>query len=144
MIVDYRDQHIAEDEFSPELEDSGARRVFETGAQRDRGTLKPRPDLISPYFLLRLGMHMAKGAEKYEARNWEKGMPVSVFIESLERHLLACKTGERGEDHLSAIGFNLQAIVHFEELAKRGDEVALSMLDEYASKNLADELRSRK
>lgn len=129
------------EDYVSELEDSGQRRVFETGAQRDRGELKPRPDLISPHFLNRVGWHMAKGAEKYSERNWEKGMPVSVFVESLHRHLMKYMMGERNEDHLAAIGFNLQAIIHFEERAKRGDPVALEMLDAYASKILAEDLR---
>lgn len=120
-----------------DLKDSGQRRTFETGAQRDRGELKPRPDLISAYALERVGWHMAKGAAKYSARNWEKGMPVSVFTESLYRHLMAFMQGKLDEDHLAAIIFNAQAIIHFEELAKLGDQNALMMLDEFASAELA-------
>ncbi len=115
------------------IKDSGERREFETGAQRDRAAGKARPDLISAYALWRLGVHMGKGAEKYEDRNWEKGMPVSEFLASVERHILQYKMGDREEDHLAAIMFGIQAIIHFEELAKRGDETALQMLDQYAS-----------
>lgn len=124
------------------MRDSGERRTFETGAQRDRGALKPRPDLISPYALERLGMLLARGAEKYEARNWERGMPVSVFAESLFRHLMQYMQGDRTEDHLAAIMFNAQGIIHFEELAKRGDETACQMLDAYASQGLLQELKA--
>jgi hypothetical protein len=37
------------------IKDSGERRQYSTGAQRDRGDLKPRPDLIHPYFTMRFG-----------------------------------------------------------------------------------------
>lgn len=89
------------------INDSGERRTFEGGAQRDRGTLKPRPDLIHPYFLMRLGMHLARGAIKYDAWNWAKGMPVSEFMASASRHMTQFMCGENSEDHLAAIAFNV-------------------------------------
>jgi hypothetical protein len=36
------------------VKDSGDRRTFATGSVRDRGDLKPRPDLISPFALMRI------------------------------------------------------------------------------------------
>lgn len=98
-----------------DIKDSGQRRTFSTGAQRDRGDLKPRPDLISPFAQDRVGMHMAKGAIKYQSRNWELGMPLSEFWASLFRHVVAYGQGKRDEDHLAAIIFNAQAMIHFEE-----------------------------
>lgn len=89
------------------IKDSGERREFSTGAVRDRGELKPRPDLIHPYFLFRLGMHLARGAKKYSAWNWSKGMPVSEFFASANRHLVQAMTGDESEDHLSAVAFNV-------------------------------------
>ena len=41
-----------------ELHDSGERREFASGAVRDRGGRKPRPDLISPHAQMREGMIM--------------------------------------------------------------------------------------
>lgn len=99
-----------------ELKDSGARRVFDTGAQRDRGEQKTRPDLISPFFLDRVGMVCAKGAEKYAPRNWEKGMPLSEFLASAERHLMQFKMGLTDEDHIGQCAWNLMCIIHFQEL----------------------------
>ena len=101
------------------IRDSGERREFETGAVRDVQVSKPRPDLISPYALWRIGVHLAKGAEKYGPRNWEKGMPFSVFVASLCRHLVQYMMKDRVEDHLAAICFNVMAIMHFEETGRK-------------------------
>ena len=37
---------------------------------------------------------LTKGIEKYEERNWEKGMPWNWVIASLKRHLHAFEKGE--------------------------------------------------
>jgi hypothetical protein len=102
------------------MHDSGKRQAFDTGAVRDTAEDKPRPALVSPFFTERLAMWSALGAKKYDDRNWEKGMPFSRVMDSLERHILAYKQGDRSEDHLAAIGWNAQAIVHYEEMIARG------------------------
>ncbi len=105
---------------SDKLEDSGERQKFGTGAVRDIAGNKPRPDLISPYFSMRVGAHLEKGATKYAERNWEKGMPISRCIASLERHIMEYKMGLTNEDHLAAIGCNIMFIIHYEEMISRG------------------------
>lgn len=122
------------------LKDSGERRGFDTGSVRDTDTDKPRYDLIPPEALLRLALLYTRGAKKYDARNWEKGQPVSVLMASLMRHLEAYRLGERTEDHMAAVAWNAFAIMTFEERARKGDETALRMLDEYAAAGLKDEL----
>ena len=103
------------------IKDSGHRREFSSGATRDRDVTKPRPDLISPFAEERLGDWLRMGAEKYSARNWEKGMPASECLASLCRHVVAVKQGrDDGEDHLAAIMFNAMAIIHFESMVARG------------------------
>jgi hypothetical protein len=97
------------------MKDSGQRREFETGAVRDRGDFKPRPDLISPHANTREGAWLGKGAIKYTPRNWEKGMPISECVASLCRHLEAYKLGLKDEDHMAAIRTNAGFILHFEE-----------------------------
>lgn len=97
------------------LKDSGQRRTFTTGAVRDRGELKPRPDLISPHAMLREGMIFALGAQKYAIRNWEMGMPISECLASAQRHIEQYKRGDTDEDHLAQARWNLGAIIHFEE-----------------------------
>jgi len=100
--------------------DSGARQVFETGAQRDIEDGKTQPGLISPLFLKRLGDHLAAGAQKYNQRNWEKGMDFDRIWRSTNRHLLQWVLGDRVEDHLAAAAFGLMELIHFEEMIKRG------------------------
>jgi len=93
---------------------------FSTGAVRDIGTGKGRPDLISPIFLRRLALIMEKGATKYGERNWEKGMPVSRFIGAALRHLNQFLEGFRDEDHLAQAGFNVMGALHTLVLVERG------------------------
>ena len=102
------------------LQDSGSRRQFKSGAVRDRGTLKPRPDLISPHAMLREGIIFALGAEKYELRNWELGLPISECLASAQRHIEQFKRGDTDEDHLAQARWNLGAMIHFEEEIKAG------------------------
>ena len=100
--------------------DSGERKVFETGAQRDTQEGKYRPELISPVFVRRLGNWLALGAAKYEARNWEKGLPMDRSMGSLLRHLNQYREGERDEDHLAAAACNLMFLIHTGEMIERG------------------------
>ena len=100
--------------------DSGERRKFNTGAQRDVVDGKGRYDLISPIMIERLAKLLQRGAEKYNDRNWEKGMPLSVYLDSGMRHLFKFLEGHRDEDHLIAAIWNLQALLHIEEMVKRG------------------------
>jgi nucleoside 2-deoxyribosyltransferase len=102
------------------MQDSGERRQFETGAVRDRGGHKPRPDLISPHANLREGEWLRQGAEKYTVDNWCKGMPIRECVASLARHLEAYKLGLQDEDHMAAIRTNAGFILHYEEEIKAG------------------------
>jgi hypothetical protein len=102
------------------MHDSGKRQQFQTGAVRDTADGKARPDLISPYAQMREGEWMRKGAEKYAERNWEKGIPISRCIASMERHLLAYKMGLTDEDHMAAVRTNASFILHNEEMIRRG------------------------
>lgn len=101
------------------VKDSGERQQFNTGAQRDIQVGKGRFDLISPIMLRRLAVLMEKGSLKYGARNWEKGMPTSRFLDSASRHINNYREGLRDEDHVIQAIFNLMAIVHQEELIQR-------------------------
>lgn len=97
-----------------EVKDSGQRQEFATGSRRDTNEGKPRYDLLPVPALKRWAEHMAKGAKKYGERNWEKGQPITRYEESLLRHAYAYLSGERTEDHLSAILFNAAGIMHHE------------------------------
>lgn len=102
------------------MHDSGLRQEFTTGAVRDTAEDKSRPDLISPFAEERLGCWLREGAKKYTEYNWAKGIPMSRCLASLCRHVMKFKQGLNDEDHLSAIMFNAMAIIHYQEMIKRG------------------------
>jgi len=102
-----------------EIKDSGKREKFETGSQRDIRTGKGRFDLISPFALKRLAKWYELGSQKYGDRNWEKGQPLSRFLDSALRHLNDYHQGLEDEDHLMAAAWNIFAIVHGEEMITR-------------------------
>lgn len=111
-----------------ETKDSGSRRRFDTGSQRDMGKGKGRYDLISPLALRRIAELLERGANKYEARNWEKGQPQSVFMDAALRHLFKYLEGMRDEDHLAAAAWNVMAMIHQEVRDGRGG-LAKGLLD---------------
>ncbi len=98
-----------------QLKDSGEREKFDTGAVRDIRTGKGRYDLITPIAMRRLAAVYERGAGKYEARNWEKGIPMSRCLDSALRHIYNYLEGQRDEDHLAQAAWNLFAAIHFEE-----------------------------
>lgn len=100
------------------MKDSGQRENFKTGAKRDVALDKPRPDLISPFFMMRVGNWLAQGAIKYGERNWEKGIPQARCLESMQRHIQQYMLGDESEDHLAAIGCNIVFMIHNDEMIK--------------------------
>src|SRR5690242_17631944 len=98
-----------------EVKDSGKRQEFQTGSVRDTRDGKGRYDLICPIALKRLAVHLENGARKYGERNWEKGQPVSRYLDSAIRHLYRFLDGYRDEDHLSAAVWNVMAAIHTEQ-----------------------------
>jgi hypothetical protein len=96
--------------------------VFATGAQRDTSDGKSRIDLIDPVLLERVGHHLAKGAKHYGEHNWQRGIPTDRYLESLCRHVNAYRMGNRDEDHLSAIVFNVMGIMRNEAYAAYNNE----------------------
>lgn len=103
-----------------DLKDSGHRREFDTGAQRDRAEGKGRYDLLQVLALPRIARILEKGAKKYEARNWERGMPLSVYLDSALRHLCQYIEGLQDEDHLGQAAWNLLSAMQTEEMCARG------------------------
>jgi hypothetical protein len=106
------------------VKDSGAREDFGTGARRDTQDGKPRPALIPPEPMRRLGMHYANGAKKYGEGNWTKGIPMSRTFESLYRHVLDFQSGDKSEDHLAAIAWNAFALMWYEERMPEMNDLA--------------------
>lgn len=100
--------------------DSGKRRIMKTGSQRDSREGKGRFDLVPFYPYMRLAQLYERGAVKYEARNWEKGQPLSVYLDSAERHLVEFKSGMRDEDHGIAVCWNMFGLIWTEEMIRVG------------------------
>lgn len=131
-----------------QLDDSGYRREFPTGAVRDIKEGKGRCDLMPldiigkwmdnrvlidihdfiitgddkylfnaleyeiapvniPKYTLELSKHFEQGAIKYGVRNWEKGIPLSSYIDSAVRHYLKYLDGQEDENHFIAFVWNI-------------------------------------
>jgi len=103
-----------------EVKDSGVRQDFSTGSVRDTREGKGRFDLIPPTALRRLAQHYENGSRKYGDRNWERGQPLSRYLDSALRHINEWREGWRDEDHLTAAVWNLVCLIHTEEMVERG------------------------
>ena len=102
------------------LKDSGKRQKFETGALRDTEEGKGRYDLLPARAIELLAKHFEAGANKYSARNWEKGMPLSRYIDSALRHLFKALEGQKDEPHLVAALWNIACLIDTQERIKEG------------------------
>lgn len=89
------------------LKDSGDRKVFDSGANRDMSLNKGRFDFLPPATIRALAIHFEKGCMKYGERNWEKGIPVASYIDSAMRHILQFEDGYDDENHLIASLWNI-------------------------------------
>lgn len=96
---------------------------FAGGGVREAAGDRPRFELLVPedvpyedQILTRFARHMAAGATKYQSRNWEKFSDKEAYeraVSSAFRHLMQWMTGvEDGEDHASAILFNVMCAEH--------------------------------
>jgi hypothetical protein len=93
--------------FNSVKDDGGEKKASVTGGLREVASGKGRFDLVPPYPIQRLAKHYENGAVKYGDRNWEKGLELGRFIDSAERHMSQFKDGDRTEDHLAAILWNI-------------------------------------
>ena len=101
------------------LKDSGTRQTYDSGMVREPESGKPRFDLCVPLnlpfdeqMLTRFAMQMAKGADKYDPRNWEQAHTqdeLDRYRSSAFRHFMQWFNGEDDEDHAAAVYFNLMA-----------------------------------
>ncbi|MEI6821035.1 MAG: dATP/dGTP diphosphohydrolase domain-containing protein [Bacteroidota bacterium] len=98
-----------------EIKDSGTRREFGTGAVRDMAEGKGDFFSLPPSALLRVAKHYEGGAKKYGRNNYQKGIPISAFMDSALRHIFKYLDGQSDEDHLSAAAFNILGAIQMEE-----------------------------
>lgn len=72
--------------------------------------------------LLELSIHFEEGAKKYGDNNWQKGIPVSCYIDSAVRHYLKYCRGDDDERHDRAFMWNIVCCIwetskrHMEEI----------------------------
>ena len=84
--------------------------IYSSGASRnDIG--KIRLDLIPPEALLELGEVFGEGAIRHGDENWKKGMPNSVVINHMMRHLLLYMKGDRNEPHMGKVMFGCCVLI---------------------------------
>lgn len=102
------------------IKDSGKRQEFQTGSRRDTRDGKGRYDLLPMRAIHRLAKHFEGGASKYGDRNWEKGQPISRYLDSAMRHACKYLQGQRDEDHLIAAAWNIMCAADTEERISEG------------------------
>lgn len=102
------------------LADSGKRKQFATGAVRDGGTGKGAFHLLPIFGVLAGALQMERGAIKYAPRNWEKGLPLSTFVNSAIGHILRHTAGFDDEPHLDAAIWNLMCLAETQQRIKHG------------------------
>lgn len=100
--------------------DSGERSEFPTGAVRDIQEGKGRFDLLPMWALIALAKHYEAGCVKYGDRNWEKGIPISRYMDSGIRHAIKHILGETDEPHLVAACWNFMCAIDTLERIKLG------------------------
>lgn len=103
------------------------KRQFSTGAVRDLADTKAdMVEGVSWLALHKFAKYMDNKATRYGRGNWKKGIPPEEYLKSLVRHLQKFISeweygiSEEHDDHLSAILFNLQGIMHELELYRMG------------------------
>lgn len=88
---------------------------------------KLRYDLFEPHAMKELAKVFTIGANKYEPRNWEKGMSWQSVLASLERHKEAFKKGEDYDQetgclHMAHVAWNALALVSYYSIYPQGDD----------------------
>lgn len=123
----------------PGVLDNGVVRAFATGATRDTSTNKPDYEgFLSPAAIRRFGEYMMEHQRQSDGSirpsdNWQKGIPLDVYVKSAWRHFHAVWEKHRSaliadggiqeydfadadlkvfEDDLCALWFNVQGLLH--------------------------------
>ena|ERR1043166_7611362 len=113
-------------------------RRFSTGAARDVDTGKfDYEAFLSPLVIERYGQYMHKHRVQRDGvlrdgDNWQRGIPLSVYMKSLWRHFLDCWKAHRGipgidlEEALCAVLFNVMGYLHEIIKSRRGQKCSTS------------------
>jgi hypothetical protein len=114
-VITAADEHL-----NPTLPDSGARSEFATGAVRDASEGKGNPSLIPIDALRAVARRFEDGATKYGRDNWQQGIPLSRYVDSLYRHLWQFMEGDTTEDHAGAIIWNAMCLTQTKKWVDQG------------------------
>lgn len=102
------------------IADSGERRVFESGAHRDRVEGKGAFHLLPFNSLQRVARIFEGGAKKYTVNNWRLGMPVSEYYNSGIRHAIKAANGWDDEDHPAQACWNFLCAMETQWMVEQG------------------------
>lgn len=102
------------------IPDTGERSNFETGAVRDAMEGKGLPSLLPLESLRRASKRFEDGATKYGRNNWQKGIPMSRYVDALYRHLWQFMENDQKEDHGGAIIWNAMCLVQTQKWIEEG------------------------
>lgn len=101
--------------------EQGKKRKFKTGATKQPAAGKGNPSLVSGLFLFELWKHLEEGVLIHGARNWERGFPLSVLVDSLERHITQdFRLRLTDENHLGAIACCAMFYIHTRKAIEMG------------------------
>ena len=115
-------------------------RTFETGATRNTDTDKLDPEgFLSPIAIVRYCEYLNKHRVQVDGKlrdsdNWQKGIPIDVYMKSMFRHFIDVWTKHRGydgdkenffEESLCAVIFNAMGYLHELEKMKEGELLSL-------------------
>lgn len=103
------------------IKDSGCKSEYQTGAWRDNPENKGAFDLVPWETVWHLAVHYEKGAKKYAARNWEKGIPTSRFFQAGMRHAIQHYMGMTDENHMIACIWNFIGLYQTKLWIQRGE-----------------------
>jgi hypothetical protein len=88
-----------------------SKRTFGTGAQRNHAAGKGRYDLLPHEGIAAVARVAEDGAREHGERNWERGIPLSSFLDSGIRHAFQVLAGATDEDHAARAAWNLLAFL---------------------------------
>jgi hypothetical protein len=81
--------------------------IRERGLEKEGAYGTPALGLWCPWSaLIQVSKLFEAGCMKYGDRNWEKGIPLHIYMDSGLRHLAKCLRGDTDEDHLTAACWN--------------------------------------
>ena len=102
------------------LPNSGQHAEYDTGAIRDSKIGNGIPSLMPIEALRVAAKRFEDGAIHYGTNNWQKGIPLSRYVDSLYRHLWQWMEDEKDEDHGGAIIWNVMCMIQTKKWIEQG------------------------